>query len=224
MRGCSAKWRASAGAAAPAPTRTYSVRMPRSSSQASNGAEDRAGWARTCRCVPRARPRARRRARRRPRRMAVEVLGRRMHHDIGAERERPGEHRRRDGGVDCRGSAPAAMRDRRLRRDVGDAPHGLAGVSIHHQTARKPVAAEAEPVVPVPASAFPAPNPVVPKRSVIGLPFSHTLKRTASGLAHDRRFDPLRGLLHPHREVRHRARRGGAKGGDHQRHRGDGCK
>ena len=39
--------------------------------------------------------------------MAVEVFGRRVHHDVGAERDRPGEDRRRAGRVD---------RERRARR------------------------------------------------------------------------------------------------------------
>ena len=58
--------------------------------------------------------------------MAVEIFGRRMHHDVGAERERPREHRRRGGGID------GEQRARRVRdlgdgRDVGDAPQRIGG-------------------------------------------------------------------------------------------------
>ena len=62
--------------------------------------------------------------------VAVEILGRRVHHDVGAERERPGQHRRRDGRVDR-----DAARRRRARASAVAAmsvtvQSGLAGVSI----------------------------------------------------------------------------------------------
>ena len=87
--------------AAAARTRRSRVRMPRISRNASNG----------CRIMPciwrivRARAAERVVAREAERAgddvgMAVEIFGRRVHHDVGAERERPGEDRRRAGRVD----------------------------------------------------------------------------------------------------------------------------
>ena len=57
--------------------------------------------------------------------MAVEILGRRMHDDIGAERDRPGEHRRRAGGVDAERGA-RGMGDFCRAGDVADAPQRIA--------------------------------------------------------------------------------------------------
>ena len=45
--------------------------------------------------------------------MAADELGRRMEHDVGAERQRPAQHRRGEGVVDH-------QRDLRLVRDIGD--------------------------------------------------------------------------------------------------------
>ena len=57
--------------------------------------------------------------------MAVEVFGRRMHDDVGAERERPGEDRRRAGRVD-RESRARRVGDRGRACDVADAPQRIA--------------------------------------------------------------------------------------------------
>ncbi len=91
--------------------------MPRSSSQASNGPRIRPCWMRNVlmrahQCVAaRGRERAGDHVG-----MAVEIFRGRVHHDVGAERERPGEHRRRHRRVDgepragpCAISATAAM-------------------------------------------------------------------------------------------------------------------
>ena len=60
--------------------------------------------------------------------MPVEIFGRRMHDDVGAERERPGEDRRRAGRVD-RESAPAAWAARAAPSMSLTPQSGLLGVS-----------------------------------------------------------------------------------------------
>ena len=57
--------------------------------------------------------------------MPIEILGRRMHHDVRAEGERLGENRRRDGRIDADQRA-GGMREFRDRRDVGDLPGRIA--------------------------------------------------------------------------------------------------
>ena len=57
--------------------------------------------------------------------MAVEIFGRRMHDDVGAERERTREDRRRHGGVDAQDRV-GGVRDLGDRGDVGDGPERIA--------------------------------------------------------------------------------------------------
>ena len=58
--------------------------------------------------------------------MAIQILGRRMHHDSRAELDRPGEHRRCRGGVDGDECADVA-RDVARRGNVGDVPGRIRG-------------------------------------------------------------------------------------------------
>ena len=111
--------------AAAARTRRSSVRMPRISRKASNGPRIMPWLARI-----RARARYLVLTREAERAgddvgMAVEIFGRRMHDDVGAERERPGEHRRRAGGIDAERGA-RIMRERGGGGDVADAPQRVA--------------------------------------------------------------------------------------------------
>ena len=64
--------------------------------------------------------------------MAVEILRRRVHHDVGAERERPGEQWRRCRRVDAKKRA-ARMRDLRDGRDVRDGPERIGRRLDPHQ-------------------------------------------------------------------------------------------
>ena len=64
--------------------------------------------------------------------VAVQVLGGRVHHEVGAELERPRQHRRRDGGVD-RHARAGRVRECRGGRDVGDRPQRVGRRFDPHQ-------------------------------------------------------------------------------------------
>ncbi|CAN5818297.1 hypothetical protein BH11PSE3_BH11PSE3_37830 [soil metagenome] len=65
--------------------------------------------------------------------MAVEILGAGMHHEVGAERQRPREDRRRDGRVHAQQRA-RGMGEVGDGGDVGDAPHRIARRLDPHQS------------------------------------------------------------------------------------------
>ena len=103
-------------------TRRYSVRMPRSSSQASNGPRIApASWRSAVSRCQKSSARARDQRARDHVAVAVQVFGRRVHDEIGAELQRPAQHRRRRGAVD-REPGAGAVRDLGRGRDVGDRP------------------------------------------------------------------------------------------------------
>ncbi len=58
--------------------------------------------------------------------MAAEILGARMHDDVGAQRKRAGENRRRHRGIDPEQRARSVGEPRRLG-DVGDGPQRIGG-------------------------------------------------------------------------------------------------
>ena len=127
-----------------------------------------------------------------------------MHHDVGAERERPREHRRRGGAVD-REQRARRVRDLGGAGDVGDRPQR---VGRRLDPASKPPKAgcgrsgarQCPSQRYLPASKI----PVVPKRSVIGLPLSSP-EAHGVGLGRESRFDRFE-LFRPRPEVRPRAR------------------
>ena len=133
IRGCArSARRCAAPSAQAARTRRNSVRMPRSSSHASNEPSMRAELRaqRLARAAQNSSSRAVDQRAGEHVGMAVEVLGRRVHHEVGAERERPREHRRRRRSNRPRAARRRACASRRGRGDVGDVQSGFAGVSI----------------------------------------------------------------------------------------------
>ena len=103
-------------------TRTCRVRKPRSSSAASNEPRMAPSIVRSRAARSQGRPLAREHHRAGDDvGMAVEILGGRVQHDIGAEREGAGQHRRRHRGVDGQQRA-GRMRAARRLRDVRDDP------------------------------------------------------------------------------------------------------
>ena len=64
--------------------------------------------------------------------MAADELGRRMEHDVGAERQRPAQHRRGEGVVDHQRDL-GGMGDLGDRRDVQHLAAGIADRLAQHQ-------------------------------------------------------------------------------------------
>ena len=67
--------------------------------------------------------------------VAVQVLGRRVHDQVGAQLERPLEVRRHEGVVDGEQHAARARRRRRPRAMSASRSIGLVGVSSQHELA-----------------------------------------------------------------------------------------
>ena len=118
-------------------TRRNRVRMPRCSSHASNGSEHGAGVSPPrADALPEGIARARQHRSGQHVAVAVEVLGRGVDHEVGAELDRSREHRGRHGVVDGHPHAGGMRQLGRWRARSVISHIGLAGVSSHSSRVR----------------------------------------------------------------------------------------